>query len=150
MKASSEMAEDAQKRKEAKGASVTQEDIDKVLAESIEARVTPYASLPYSEQLAKKHQDLSNMLREFNKSLDQEIKKKNETAPEWYSMLGENKRLPLDAEIIHTDTLDGYRNKVEFTVGRMFAPPREGIDELFNSEGPVCVGFNRGNLSKGI
>ena len=47
MKASSEMAEDAQKRKEAKGASVTQEDIDKVLAESIEARVTPYASLTY-------------------------------------------------------------------------------------------------------
>ena len=60
------------------------------------------------------------------------------------------KELPLDAEIIHSDRLDGYRNKVEFTVGRMYAAPRAGVDELYNREGPVCVGFNRGNLAKGI
>lgn len=65
-------------------------------------------------------------------------------------MLGENKTMPLEADIIHTETLDGYRNKVEFTVGRMYAPPREGEDEFWNSEAPVCVGFNRGNLAKGI
>ena len=58
--------------------------------------------------------------------------------------------MPLDDEIIHTETLDGYRNKVEFTVGRMYAAPREGVDELYNPMGPVCVGFNRGNLAKGI
>ena len=49
VKAASEMANDAQRRKEEKGASVTQADIDQVLQESIEARVTPYADLPYSE-----------------------------------------------------------------------------------------------------
>jgi tRNA/tmRNA/rRNA uracil-C5-methylase (TrmA/RlmC/RlmD family) len=37
--------------------------------------------------------------------------------------------------------IDEYRNKVEFTVGREYAS--EGL-------GKVCVGFNRGNLSKGI
>ena len=58
--------------------------------------------------------------------------------------------MPLEPEIIHSDNLDGYRNKVEFTVGRMYAPPREGIDELWNPQAPICVGFNRGNLGKGI
>lgn len=90
------------------------------------------------------------MLAEFNRSLQSEIKKGVEVAPAWYENLGENNSMPLDPEIIHTDVLDGYRNKVEFTVGRMYAPPREGHDELFNKEGPVCVGFNRGNLAKGI
>ena len=71
-------------------------------------------------------------------------------APAWYEQLGEGKPMPLDPEIIHTDVLDGYRNKVEFTVGRMHAPAREGVDELWNPEGPICVGFNRGNLGKGI
>lgn len=32
----------------------------------------------------------------------------------------------------------------------MHAPPREGVDELWNAKAPVCVGFNRGNLGKGI
>ena len=52
-------------------------------------------------------------------------------------------------EIIHSDALEGYRNKVEFTVGYQYAPPREGEDGLW-AKGPICVGFNRGNLAKGI
>ncbi len=55
-----------------------------------------------------------------------------------------------DSEIIHTNVLNGYRNKVEFTVGRGYAPPRQGVDELWNAQAPINVGFNRSNLSKGI
>jgi hypothetical protein len=40
------------------------------------------------------------------------------------------------------DYLKGYRNKVEFTVGRKFI----GI----NKKGPICVGFNAGNMAQGI
>ena len=61
--------------------------------------------------------------------------------------------MPLDPEIIHAaENLDGYRNKVEFTVGRSYAPAREDKEgELYNAEtAPVVVGFNRGNLAKGI
>lgn len=79
--------------------------------------------------------------------LDNEIKKDCEVAPQWYAR---SKEMPLSPEIIHTDNLDGYRNKVEFTVGRMYAPPRDDVDELWNNQAPVCVGFNRGNLAKGI
>jgi len=61
-----------------------------------------------------------------------------------------NPAMPLNPEIIHADTLEGYRNKVEFTVGRVYAPPREGVEELWNTEAPICVGFNRCNLAKGI
>lgn len=41
---------------------MTQADVDVVLAESIEERVTPYAKYPYAEQLQKKHADLAGML----------------------------------------------------------------------------------------
>lgn len=40
------------------------------------------------------------------------------------------------------DYILGYRNKVEFTIGRKFVG--------FGKEGPICVGFNQGNLAKGI
>ena len=35
--------------------------------------------------------------------------------------------------------LEGYRNKVEFTIGKRYENPDE-----------VCVGFNKGNVNKGI
>ena len=86
--------------------------------------MTPYAHLTYPEQLAKKHESLRLMLAEFNKTLNNEIRKNAEVAPGWYRNLGDDKSMPLDAEIIHTDVLDGYRNKVEFTVGRQYEPAR--------------------------
>ena len=90
------------------------------------------------------------MLAEFNRTLDKDIKKKIEVAPAWYANLGDDKSMPLDPNILHTDILDGYRNKVEFTVGRAYAPPRPDHEELWNPEAPICVGFNRSNLKKGI
>ena len=41
-----------------------------------------------------------------------------------------------------TDKLQGYRNKVEFTIGRQYAGA--------GKEGPLTVGFSQGNLTKGI
>ena len=89
------------------------------------------------------------MLLEFSKTLDVEIRKNNENAPTWYANLAEKRIVP-DTEIIHTDVLEGYRNKVEFTVWRGYAPPRDSVEELWNAEAPVNVGFNRSNLAKGI
>ena len=39
--------------------------------------------------------------------------------------------------------MTGYRNKVEFTIGRSFTGSVE-------KQGPIIVGFSHGNLSKGI
>ena len=140
------MIQEALDRKERRMAAVTKEDVDEVLAESIEQRVTPYGHHSYEEQLKLKHDDLKGMLQVFNTNIDKEIKRKAEPTPNWYK---NNPVMPLVPEIIHSDMLEGYRNKVEFTVGRQYAPPREGKDELW-SPGPICVGFNRGNLAKGI
>lgn len=40
------------------------------------------------------------------------------------------------------DYIPGYRNKVEFTIGREF--------KSINEKGPLIVGFNQGSVSKGI
>ena len=116
------------------------------MAETIEQRVTPYGHLAYGEQLKKKHEWLRGVLGALGNSLEKEIKRGNEIAPHWYR---QSKEMPLSDDIIHSDALEGYRNKVEFTVGYQYAPPRDGENELW-SKGPVCVGFNRGNLAKGI
>ena len=55
-------------------AAVTKEDVDAVLAESIEQRVTPYGHHSYEEQLKLKHEDLKGMLEVFNKNLDKDVK----------------------------------------------------------------------------
>jgi len=51
VKGQAEMAEDSMRRKEEMHASVTKEDVDAVLAETIEQRVTPYGQFTYTEQL---------------------------------------------------------------------------------------------------
>jgi len=61
--------------------------------------------------------------------------------PHWFV---KNPSIPLEPEIIaNHDLIDGYRNKVEFTVGRGYSP-KDG------PAGEICVGFNRGNMSKGL
>jgi len=40
------------------------------------------------------------------------------------------------------DYIQGYRNKVEFTIGREYA----GIGKT----GPLIIGFSQGNISKGV
>ena len=60
----------------------------------------------------------------FGKTLDSEISKGNEVSPNWYDL---SKEMPLSDDIIcNKDLIDGYRNKVEFSVGREYAPPVGG------------------------
>jgi tRNA/tmRNA/rRNA uracil-C5-methylase (TrmA/RlmC/RlmD family) len=72
--------------------------------------------------------------------LKAEITKNNEPAPSWYRA---SPAIALDPQIICSDKIDAYRNKVEFTVGIKY-------DESSKSVGDACVGFNVGNSSKGI
>ena len=55
VKTKEEMAADSMRRREENFASVTQADVDEVLALDIEKRVTPYAKIAYPEQLKRKH-----------------------------------------------------------------------------------------------
>jgi tRNA/tmRNA/rRNA uracil-C5-methylase (TrmA/RlmC/RlmD family) len=78
------------------------------------------------------------VLDSFSTDLEKEVKKQTEIYPGWYKT---QPKIPLDEVVISSDMIDAYRNKVEFTVGRQYSS--EGL-------GKICVGFNRGNLSKGI
>jgi len=109
--------------------------------------------LTYAEQLEQKRNDLKGILNSFKTSLEAEIKRGVEVAPTWFR---EQPEIPLADEVLHTDTLEGYRHKVEFTVGRVFKPLEEGqnpdeIKDIVQAcKGDICVGFNMGALSKGI
>jgi tRNA/tmRNA/rRNA uracil-C5-methylase (TrmA/RlmC/RlmD family) len=70
--------------------------------------------------------------------LEHDIKHKDERFPNWYP---KGEEIPCElARIIECkpEYRDEYRNKVEFTIGRRY------------TDNAICVGFNTGNLSKGI
>jgi len=82
---------------------------------------------------------LRGILDSFTNTLNNDIRRKNEVAPIWFQ---KQPTIPLEPEIIcNKDMIDGYRNKVEFTVGREYSA---------TNDGEIVVGFNRGNLAKGI
>ena len=60
-------------KKEMRIAAVTQEDVDLVLAESIEQRVIPYGHHSYEEQLKLKYDDLKQILDTFGTNLNKDI-----------------------------------------------------------------------------
>lgn len=106
-------------------AGATQADLEDLLAQSLTDRVTPYAKHAYSHQLHLKREDLKQMLAKFGTTLDKEISVGKEVAPTWYR---QNKEMPLEEQIINcADAIDGYRNKVEFTVGRCYRAPQPTI-----------------------
>jgi tRNA/tmRNA/rRNA uracil-C5-methylase (TrmA/RlmC/RlmD family) len=51
--------------------------------------------------------------------------------------------IPFDQQVICSDKINHYRNKVEFTVGHCYNKDEAKIGE-------ICVGFNVGNSSKGV
>ena len=108
----------------------------------VEDRVTPYHKFSYPEQIEKKRQQLIEVLQGFQNALDADVKAKREDEyPRWYS--NEMKALKQPCELSHIiecdeNFRDSYRNKVEFTIGRRY------------QDNAICVGFNTGNLSKGI
>ena len=113
----------------------------------------PYHHLSYDEQIQKKSEWLQgpDVLLSFSKTLEDDIAKSKEYPPAWYrdhylkyKDSGElTPACPLQKVIrCDEDYIPGYRNKVEFTIGRKYA----GL----KNKGPICVGFNKGNMSKGI
>ena len=132
---------------------ITKEDILNELSTPIEDKVTPYHNLSYAEQIQKKKDYLlgSEVLQSFSQCLEDNITKQKEYAPAWYRDIHLNYRgngvldppCPLEGIIeCDKDYRQGYRNKVEFTIGRKF----KDIGE----KGEICIGFNHGNLAKGI
>ena len=111
----------------------TQEDLDELLACGLQDRVTPYAKYPYDQQLILKREDLSKMLGKFGTQLDKDISMGREVAPTWYK---QNKEMPLSDQIVNfAEQIDGYRNKVELTVGRCYAPPAsEKVEKVESGE----------------
>ena len=82
------------------------------------------------------------VLQGFSSALENDIKQNREARlPEWYTNDMKAMRQPCQlTHIIECDPeyRDSYRNKVEFTIGRRY------------QDNAICVGFNTGNLSKGI
>ena len=105
---------------------------------SVEERVTPYHHLDYKEQIKLKEKQLTEVLRSFTNMLEKDIKNSGEERPRWFSP---NNELPCPlSHVIESDLdyINEYRNKVEFTIGKRY------------EDNEICVGFNKGNLSKGI
>lgn len=129
----------------------------KEVSVDIRDRVTPYHHLPYEEQIAKKAEWLTGpeVLRDFSKQLEQAMAAHREYCPPWFrdvhEAIADHQKTadeylpccPLE-KIIECDESyrDGYRNKVEFTIGRRFT--------AIGEQGPICVGFNLGHMAKGI
>ena len=93
---------------------LTHEDIMEALKETVVERVTPLASMDYTDQLVQKHKWLAGVLNSFSVGLKTEIDRNNEHPPNWFRACPE---IPLDEQVICTDKIAEYRNKVEFTVG---------------------------------
>ena len=118
-------------------------------------KVTPYHHLSYDDQIAKKSEWLvESVLKEFTKVLKKQILDDKEICPNWFRDIYRTDPIlepvcPL-AYVIKcpAENIQGYRNKVEFTIGRKFGGFKDDTDE--EVLGKVCIGFNIGNLSKGI
>lgn len=140
VKSDEDMKIDAEKRKE--NMTATPEEVAEEMKVPLADRVTPYHNLTYEEQLEKKREQLTSVLQGFSKALDSDVNSKREDVyPSWY--IKDNLDLKQPCELSHIIECDEeyrnqYRNKVEFTIGRRY------------QDNAVCVGFNTGNLSKGI
>ncbi len=93
---------------------MTHEDIAAALKESVVERVTPLAHMSYPDQLIHKHTWLKGVYESFTQAFEKDIKSGQEINPIWYQ---QNPIIPLDSQVIHSEKIDGYRNKVEFTIG---------------------------------
>lgn len=92
----------------------------------------PYHHLAYDEQIKRKSDWLlgTEVLTAFSAQLEDDIKKQKEYPPGWYRdhYLSHKETgvlqpvCPLNKVIrCDEDYIPGYRNKVEFTIGRKFA-----------------------------
>ncbi|XP_023160102.2 tRNA (uracil-5-)-methyltransferase homolog A [Drosophila hydei] len=85
----------------------------------------PLAEMPYEQQLEQKTEEMSALLKKYT----QELRRLNADAKPHLDKFQFKGVLP-------SPTVDGYRNKNEFTVGK-------------NGEGEIVVGFRLGSYSDG-
>ncbi|EDW69914.1 tRNA (uracil-5-)-methyltransferase homolog A [Drosophila virilis] len=85
----------------------------------------PLAEMPYEKQLEQKTEEMATLLRKYT----QELRRLNADAKPHLDKFQFKGVLP-------SPTVDGYRNKNEFTVGK-------------NSDGEIVVGFRLGSYSDG-
>ena len=159
---------ESQAKKEAISKNVSAEDILKEMEISVEKRITPYAEYEYSEQINMKRKWLLGQLEDYSRNYQGLINQNKEYPTPWFyemsQRMDKEQKEALEAvkqgkerkqevlripccpleKVIECDRelLVGYRNKVEFTIGRVF----KSVEE----KGPLAVGFNQGSLSKGI
>ncbi|SPP76543.1 tRNA (uracil-5-)-methyltransferase homolog A [Drosophila guanche] len=114
-------ADPLQKKRAAEGASDSKPKRQRTAVEA----TCPLAGISYDEQLQQKSEEMSTLLRKYT----QELRKINPQAKPHLDNFKFNNVLP-------SPTVNGYRNKNEFTVGK-------------NSEGEVVVGFRLGCYSDG-
>ena len=75
---------EAQEKKMARCANVTEEDIKAEVAISIEDRVTPYHNVPYDEQIARKEGWLRKQLSGFCSTYSKFISQNREYPTAWF------------------------------------------------------------------
>lgn len=97
--------------------SITPQDIATALASSVVERVTPLAHLSYPQQLEQKHAWLRGVLDGFATQMRKDIESGSEATPNWFR---QQPQIPLDDVVIHSEAIDEYRNKVEFTIGMRY------------------------------
>ncbi|TNV80921.1 hypothetical protein FGO68_gene17410 [Halteria grandinella] len=140
VKSEEEVKVEEERRKEARTA--TAEEVAEEIKVPVVDRVTPYWKYTYEEQIEKKRAQLTDYLTSFSTTLEADLKShKEDQLPSWYTPSQRDKRLPCElSHIIECPSAyrDSYRNKVEFTIGRRY------------QDNAICIGFNAGNLSKGI
>lgn len=139
VKGEEEMKEEEERRKENRVASA--EEIAEEMKISVEERVTPYYKMTYEEQIQKKTEQLTDILKSFSTQITKDLKNSDEQMPSWYTKELQDMGMPCKlSHIIECDEgfRDQYRNKVEFTIGKRY------------EDNEICVGFNKGNLNKGI
>ncbi|KAJ8676069.1 hypothetical protein QAD02_011855 [Eretmocerus hayati] len=83
--------------------------------EQVALSTTPLYQITYNEQLDLKH----NQMKDIITTLVESISKVNPELTSWFKIQsGFNDGLPIQLKRIgHSNTIDGYRNKCEFTIG---------------------------------
>ncbi|MBA0825300.1 hypothetical protein Goarm_021899, partial [Gossypium armourianum] len=99
--------------------------------------VTPFAHMPYGDQLEHKKNSVMQMLKKLTRNARKACPN-GVSLPQWVLQSRERGGLPCEVEgIIESPVVNGYRNKCEFSVG-------------YSQQGKPTVGFMLGNFREGV
>ncbi|KAF2350137.1 (Uracil-5)-methyltransferase family [Trinorchestia longiramus] len=117
------------------------EEMDKLpIEERVTLSVTPYAAMPYKQQLEKKQEAAQAILKKIGREIAR-VNPELESLVRWQKLRRRGAVCEMDP-IIPSPVEDGYRNKCEFTIG-MNSDSKEttvGFRVSSYKEGNVSVG----------